>query len=82
MRGGLGNETVTNSARTQFPASVTSELPTNRTLLNAGAFVRTHLASFAKRRARADDGHRAFTTCAVSSLGKLKSATSALTRSF
>jgi hypothetical protein len=32
MRGGLGNETVTNSARTQFPASVTSELPTIRPL--------------------------------------------------
>jgi hypothetical protein len=44
--------------------------------------VRTHLASFAKRRERAYYGHRAFTTCAVSSLGKVKSSTSALTRSF
>ena len=34
------------------------------------AFVRTHLASFAKRRARAYYSHRAFTTCAASSLGK------------
>jgi hypothetical protein len=31
------------------------------------AFVETHLAWFAKRRGRADDSHRAFTTCAVSS---------------
>jgi hypothetical protein len=30
------------------------------------AFVRNHLAWFAKRRERADDSHRAFTTCAVS----------------
>jgi hypothetical protein len=30
------------------------------------AFVRAHLAWFAKRRERADDSHRAFTTCAVS----------------
>jgi hypothetical protein len=37
----------------------------------------THLASFAKRRERAYGSHRAFTTCAVSSLEKLKSSTSA-----
>jgi hypothetical protein len=34
--------------------------------VNTRAFVRTHLAWFAKRRERADDSHRAFTTCAVS----------------
>ncbi len=39
-------------------------------------------ACIAKRRERADYSHRAFTTCAVSSLGKLKSSTSTLTRSF
>jgi hypothetical protein len=37
---------------------------------NTSAFVRTHLACFAKRRERAYYSHRAFTTCAVSSLGK------------
>ena len=48
-------------------------IPTRSRLLSsdwsvtAGAFVRTHLAGFAKRRERADDSHRAFTTCAVSS---------------
>ena len=35
-----------------------------------------------KDESRAYYSHRAFTTCAVSSLGKLKSSTSALTRSF
>jgi len=42
------------------------------------AFVRTHLPLFAKRRERAYYSHRAFTTCAVSSVGKVKSSTSAL----
>jgi len=37
--------------------------------LTRRAFVRTHLAWFAKRRERADDSHRAFTTCAVSTWG-------------
>ena len=50
-------------------------------LLDAGAFVRTHLAQFAKRRERAYYSHRAFTTCAVSSW-EVKSSTSAFTRSF
>jgi hypothetical protein len=35
-----------------------------------------------KDESRAYYSHRAFTTCAVSSLGKVKSSTSALTRSF
>jgi hypothetical protein len=39
---------------------------TTANLMDAKAFVRTHLAWFAKRRERADDSHRAFTTCAVS----------------
>ena len=40
--------------------------------LNTGPFVRTHLATFAKRRERAYYSHRAFTTGAVLSLGKIE----------
>jgi hypothetical protein len=49
---------------------------------DARAIMRTHLASLAKSRERAYYSHRPFTTCAVSSLGKVKSSTSARTRSF
>ena len=50
--------------------------------VSAGAHGATSTSPAAKRRERAYYSHRAFTTCAVSSLGKVKSSTSALTRSF
>jgi hypothetical protein len=59
-----------------------SGLPTILKLMATSAFVRTHLVSLAKGPERGYCSHRAFITSAVSSLGKVKSSTSVLTRSF
>jgi hypothetical protein len=77
----LGTDPARSIASVQGHRLGTFRVATIREMAKS-AFVRTYLAWLAKRRERAYYSHRAFTTCAVSSLGKVKSSTSALTRSF